>query len=305
MSPTIFVVAATGTLGKALALELKKIGWNVHATVRDPDSPAAKELASAGVKLFRGDWDNEKALRDGMAGCDGLFLNLMPSFTDWEADVRQGRSIVTIAKAAGIKHAIYAAGSSSLLRRISNPDSMILKFLTNKTLIEDAIRAAGFEASTILRPSAFMANWIAPKVAVHYSGLAETGTFNTALRADSVTPWVDEYDVAAFSIAAFKDPARFNGLDIQVASVTHTTEEVVKLLSQAIGLQLKANYLSDEEISARIKNEPLLEGEVLTRSLSKDFDMEDVRKWGIPLHTFQDFLEREKASLQATYGGLA
>ncbi len=182
---------------------------------------------------------------------------------------------------------------------------MILKFLTNKTLIEDAIRAAGFEASTILRPSAFMANWIAPKVAVHYSGLAETGTFNTALRADSVTPWVDEYDVAAFSIAAFKDPARFNGLDIQVASVTHTTEEVVKLLSQAIGLQLKANYLSDEEISARIKNEPLLEGEVLTRSLSKDFDMEDVRKWGIPLHTFQDFLEREKASLQATYGGLA
>ncbi|KAI0542002.1 hypothetical protein GGR58DRAFT_368888 [Xylaria digitata] len=303
MSPTIFVVAATGTLGKALALDLRKIGWSVHATIRDPVSPAAIELASAGVKLFPGDWDNEKALKDGLAGCDGLFLNLQPSFTDWEADVRQGRNIVSIAKAAGVKHAIYSAGVNALIKD-TKPDSMISKFLNNKKLIEDAARAAGFEAYTILRPASFMANWLAPKVGM-YRGLTETGTFTTAFKPDTVMVSVDEHDVAAFSIAAFKDPAKFNGQDISVASETHTFEELFKSLSQAIGRPLKANYLSDEEVSALAQQDPFVEGQLAARRIIEYFNIEDVKKWGIPLHTFDEFLEREKASVQETYKGIA
>ncbi|KAI0816225.1 hypothetical protein GGR55DRAFT_225443 [Xylaria sp. FL0064] len=302
MSPTIFVVAATGTLGKALALDLRKIDWNVHAVVRDPSSPAAKTLADAGVQLFPGDWDNEKALRDGMAGCDGLFLNLMPSYVDWDADVRQGRSIVAIAKAAGVKHAIYSAGNTA--SEYIDPNSMVAKFINNKKLIQEAVETVGFEAYTILRPSAFMANFLAPKVAT-YKGLAETGTFETALRPDMVMPLVDEHDVAAFSIAAFKEPVRFNGANIPVTSETHTTEEILRLLSQATGLSLKANYLSEEEIAARINNEPLLGGQMNSRALHRHYNLEEQRRWGIPVHTFQEFLEREKASLQETYGRLA
>ncbi|TGJ85033.1 hypothetical protein E0Z10_g3761 [Xylaria hypoxylon] len=302
MSPTIFVVAATGTIGKALALDLRKIGWGVHVTVRDPASPAATELASAGVKLFPGDWDDEKALKDGIAGCDGLFLNLMPSFTDWDADIRQGKNIVSIAKAAGVKHVIYSSGIKGLLKGI-NPNGLVSKFVSNKKIIEGAVRAAGFEAYTILRPAAFMANWLAPKVAM-YRGLADTGTFHAVLKPDTVIFSVDEHDVAAFSIAAFKDPARFNGQDISVASETHTTEEVLKSLSQAIGRPIKGNYLSDEEALELAKTDPLTEGQLASRQISEHFNMEDVRKWGIPLHSFQEFLEREKASVQETYSRL-
>ncbi|KAI1303823.1 hypothetical protein F5Y03DRAFT_183734 [Xylaria venustula] len=302
MAPTIFVVAVTGTLGKALALELRKIGWNVHATVRDPASPVAKTLAAAGVKLFPGDWDNEKALKDGLAGCDGLFLNLMPSFVDWDANIRQGKSILNIAKAAGVKHVIYAAGNSA--SKYVSANSMVSIILGKKKIIGEAVRTAGFDAYTFVRPSAFMANWLAPKVAM-YSGLAETGTFQTALRPDTVMPLVDEYDVAAFSIAVFKDPARFNGLDIPVASQSLTTEEILKILSETTGMPLKANYLSEEEIAARIKDEPLLDGQLNSRVLHELYDLEEIKKWGIPLHTFQEFLEREKKGLQATYGGLA
>ncbi|KAI0965890.1 hypothetical protein F4678DRAFT_310453 [Xylaria arbuscula] len=302
MAPTIFIVGVTGTLGKALALDLRNIEWNVHATVRDPSAPAAKTLEAAGVKLFPGDWDDEKALKDGLAGCDGLFLNLMPSFADWDANVRQGKSIVTIAKAAGVKHAIYAAGNSA--SQYVDANSMVSILLGKKKLIGEAVRTAGFDAYTFVRPSAFMANWLAPKVAM-YRGLAETGTFQTALRPDTVMPLVDEHDVAAFSIAVFRDPAKFNGLDLPVASQSLTTEEILKLLSEATGLHLKANYLPEEEIAARIKNEPLLDGQLNSRALHELYDLEEIKKWGIPLHTFQEFLEREKADLQATYGGLA
>ncbi|KAI0469099.1 hypothetical protein F4859DRAFT_523319 [Xylaria cf. heliscus] len=299
MSPTIFVVAATGTLGKALALDLKKIGWNVHATVRDPASPAARELADAGVKLFPGDWDNEKALRDGMAGCDGLFINLMPTFTDWEADLRQGKTIITIAKASGVKHLVHSTGIIKMMEDYE-PNGLIHKFLVNKKLVEEAARAAGFESYTILRPASFMANWLGSKVA-QYPGLVEKGTFETGFAADTTLPIVDEHDVAAFSIAAFKEPARFDGQEIEVVSEMRTVEGMLDLLSKAVGRPLKAKYLSDEEIDEKSKENVFLISQRASRTLLKYYDVDEVAKWGIPLHTFPEFLEREKAVVDKTY----
>ncbi|KAH8161058.1 hypothetical protein CIB48_g7182 [Xylaria polymorpha] len=299
MSPTIFVVAATGTLGKALALDLRKTGWNVHATVRDPSSSAARELASAGVKLFPGDWDNEQALRDGMAGCDGLFLNMMPSFTDWEADARQGKTILTIAKASGVKHVVHSTGITEMVGDFE-PNSLVAVFLNNKKVVEDAGRAAGFEAYTILRPAAFMANWLAPKVAM-CPGLVEQGTFETAYTPDTVLPLVDEHDVAAFSIAAFKDPARFHGQEIEVVSETRTVEEILELLSQATGRTLTARYLPDDEITEKAKENIFLLGQRASRTMIRFFSVDGLAKWGVPFRTFPEFLEREKASVEQTY----
>ncbi|KAI0451302.1 putative NAD dependent epimerase/dehydratase [Xylaria acuta] len=299
MSPTIFVVAATGTLGKALALDLRKIGWNVHATTRRRNFLAVGELADAGVKLFPGDWDNEQALRDGMAGCDGLFLNLTPSFTDWEADVRQGKAIIAIAKASGIKHLVHSTGIIDMMEDFE-PNSLLATFLNNKKLVEDAARAADFEAYTILRPASFMANWVAPKV-IMYPGLAGKGTFETAYEPDTVLPLADEHDVAAFSIAAFKEPARFGGREIEIASETRTVEEVLELLSQATGRQLEARYLPDEEIDEKAKKNIFLAGQRASRTLINFFNMDEMAKWGIPLHTFPEFLQREKASVERTY----
>ncbi|KAI1145764.1 hypothetical protein F4825DRAFT_442909 [Nemania diffusa] len=300
MARAIFVVGATGTLGKALALELRKIDWNVHATVRDPTSPAARDLAGVGVQLFTADWDNEKVLRDAIAGCDGLFLNLFPSFTDQDADARQGKNILTIAKAAGVKHVIHSSGVTDMIETRFDPTSLPAKFLNNKKIVEDAVRATGFETYTILRPAAFMANWLAPKVAM-YRGLVETGIFTTALRPDTVIPYVDEYDVAAFSLAAFKDPVRFHRQEIGVASATYKTEEIMNILSKATGRQIKADYWSDEDIATKAKDDIFLQSQVGSRTMAEYFNMDDIANWGIPLHTFEEFLEREKASLEQTY----
>ncbi|KAI1129666.1 hypothetical protein F5Y10DRAFT_290726 [Nemania abortiva] len=301
MSPTIFVVGATGTLGKALALDLRKIDWNVHTTVRDPASSAAKELASAGVKLFAGSWDDEAVLRDAIAGCEGLFLNLVPNFTDAEADVRQGKSLIAIAKAAGVKHVVHSTSITEPIAKRFEPDNPVAIFLNNKTAVENIARAAGFEAYTILRPATFMANWLAPKVYFMHPGVTETGTFKTGWRPDTVVPFVDEHDVAAFAIAAFKDPSRFRGQDIAVASGLYTAEETLKLLSQATGRQIKADYLSNEDLRTNYKDNPILQSQLETRTMSDHYDMDDIRKWGMPLHSFQEYLEREKAIVEQTY----
>ncbi|KAI1826669.1 putative NAD dependent epimerase/dehydratase [Xylaria intraflava] len=303
MSPTIFVCAATGTLGKAVALSLIEIGWGVHAITRDLASPAAKELISVGVKLTQGDWDNKKILHDTVAGCDGLFLNLLPTHLDLFAEARQGKNVIEVAKAAGVKHIIYAAGA-----KITIEDSDLVgkttyaqTLLQNKLELEEVVRDAGFEAYTILRPPAFMANWLAPKLEFQAAGIVENGTFDTALRPDTVITAMDEQDFAAFTVAAFKDPARFHAQAISVVSDVITVEEILKLLSDATGRQLRAHYMSDEEVSAKLKGNPMLEGQVLTRRISKYFNIDDTRKWGLPLHTFKEYLEREKDRVKETY----
>ena len=55
-NPTVFVCGATGAQGGRLAHRLRAIGWGVHTTVRNQDSPAAQSLLSIGVDITPGDW---------------------------------------------------------------------------------------------------------------------------------------------------------------------------------------------------------------------------------------------------------
>lgn len=86
---TVYVCSATGYQGGALARRLRELGWGVRTTTRDPASPAAVALKAAGVQLTEGDWDNIGALNASIAGCDKLFLCLLPNWDDPSCERRQ------------------------------------------------------------------------------------------------------------------------------------------------------------------------------------------------------------------------
>ncbi len=316
MSPTVFVTGSTGTLGGAAAHEFLHRGWAVRATVRDDTTPVAVALKAAGAVLVRGDWNDEAALKQTLHGCTAVFLNLMPDFTDFTSERRHGQAILDLARAAGVTHVVYssilfAPNMLSDLTRLGFGETPIATGFENKSVLDAATRAyaANSDGSdpertyTILRPGWVMANLLEPKVRF-YGDLPQTGVWTTALRPDTVLPLVDERDVAAFAAAAIEDPKRFGGKEIAVVSQVAPVTEVVAQLGRAVGRDLTLKFVEDEELPGALQTNWLLIGQVLTRDLDKAVDISRVRAWGIPTHSWGEYLEWKKDLLLQTYAGV-
>jgi uncharacterized protein YbjT (DUF2867 family) len=231
--PTVFITSATGTQGYAVAKQVCQLGWGAHATTRNIDTPTAKALQDIGVQLTKGDWDNEAALKASISGCTLLFLNTLPNLAVANLEQTQCKLILSLAKAAGVSHVVYASTfGANNPERITDwdPNNIVGQVMLSKHAIEEAVHSAGSQAWTILRPGFFMANFLEPKVRM-YGGLNKTGVWTTALTPETDLPLVDQEDIARFVMAAFQDPGKFNGAEIELASELKKPEECMTILT--------------------------------------------------------------------------
>ncbi|KAI4859183.1 NmrA family protein [Hypoxylon rubiginosum] len=303
-NPTVFVCGATGSQGGALARQLRELDWAVHATVRNLTSPVAQSLKAAGVHLTQGDWDDSAALASAMAGCDKLFLCLLPDFSDMNRERQQAEGIVKIAKAAGVNQVVASTSLGVFTldeaKEQVAPDSFMAQHLAGKKGVEEAVRNGGFDHWTFLRPAFFMANFLEPKVA-RYPEPRDTGTWTTAMTPEAPLALIDHADIAAFAVAAFRHPARFHDRAVGLASEMLTVQETLTLLGRAAGRPLRAVFMTDEEIAEKQKNSNVFtNSQVSMRYMSKYIDMDEITS-AIRPTPFRDFLEREKEGVKKTY----
>ncbi|GKT51457.1 NmrA-like family domain-containing protein 1 [Colletotrichum spaethianum] len=304
---TIFVSGATGTVGGAVARNLLSEGIAVRALARDPDSPAAKALSALGASIIQGDYDDDTALTKAMSGVAGAFLNLTPNFVDHTWELTTAKRIMAAARQAGATHFIYSSSfavQAPELLKHWDPNSFIAKVLLSKQAIEKEVRKAGFSNWTILRPGHFAANYLVP-LAAKFPELVNDGRFVTALRPENKVPMVDPNDIGRFALAAFQDPGKFNAEEVAISSELLTVDDIMAKLARATGRDIKAVYLSDEEVEAQKAGNPFIGGQLAARDIDQFADVEKTQSWGVPLGTFDEFLEREKDRVKETYGQLA
>ncbi|GJC78647.1 nmrA-like family domain-containing protein 1 [Colletotrichum liriopes] len=300
---TIFVSGATGTVGGAVARSLLSEGITVRALARDPESPAAKALSTLGTSITPGDYDDDAALTEAMKGVTGAFLNLTPNFVDHNWELKAAKRIMAAAKEAGAMHFRLRSPGPELLKHW-DPNSSTAMVLLSKQSIEKEVRKAGFENWTILRPGSFAANYLVPLVAV-FPDLVKDGRFITALRPENKIPMVDPNDIGKFASAAFQDPFKFNSEEVAISSELLTVDDIMAKLAKVTGRDIKAVYLSDEEVEAQKAGNPFIAGQLAARDLDQFADVKKTQSWGIPLGTFDEYLEREKDRVKETYGQLA
>ena len=241
----VLVIGATGQQGGATARQLLERGRTVHALVRDPDSPAAKELKEAGADLVVGDLDDPASLRTAMDGVHGVFLVLTMmvgpriSPEGVVAEERRGKAVADLAQESGVEHLVY----SSLNGAGANSG---IPYYESKARIEEHIHAIGLPA-TILRPVSFMDNF-----ATYTRPVLNDGELvvSLAVRPELPMQLISVRDIGAFAAIAFDRPDHFLGRTVEIAGDALTPAEIAETFGRVCGLPARFRQTPIEQIRA-------------------------------------------------------
>ncbi len=205
----ILVTGATGNQGGAVARHLLSDGWKVRALVRNPSSAPASALAQSGIEVVAGDLDDRPSVESAMQNAYGVFsvqlteMPGQPGFTT-EDEIRQGILLADLAKSHDVKHLVYTSVAGA------ERDAKIKQW-ESKWAIEKHIRAISLPA-TILRPVAFMENFLMPQ-----NGVA-VGKLLYFFPADLRTQVIAVDDIGAFTALVFRERAEYIGQAIELGA---------------------------------------------------------------------------------------
>lgn len=156
------------------------------------------------------------------------------------------------------------------------------------------VKAQGFPYWVILKPALIMENLVPPMVTNMYPSLAERGQFDTAIAPDTRLDWIAAQDIGAFAAAAFADPERFHGQEIDLAGDTVTLPDLAAKLTKPTGKPVSSLSSSEEELLARGAHPLVVRSEAWNNLEGYKVDLEAVRSWGLPLTPLDQFIEQNR-----------
>ncbi|SEF21057.1 Uncharacterized conserved protein YbjT, contains NAD(P)-binding and DUF2867 domains [Amycolatopsis pretoriensis] len=293
MSP-VLVTGATGKQGGATARALLKAGVPVRALVRNPGK--AEALRRSGAEIVQGDLYDPASLAPAVKGVRGVFSVQMPDLTNLDGDSEwvQGRNLVDAARDAGVPQFVHTSVSGAGQHR-SVPGwaegrwASMEHYMETKTAIQDRVRDAGFAHWTLLKPGFFMENFLPP------SFLLPHGRLVTTIKPATELALVAVDDIGAAAAAAFGDPARFDGVELELASELMTMTEVAEVLSHALGVELTAPDMTAEQAIAAGAPSFAVRHE-WQNEVGHPARPEFARALGIPLTTFAEWTRKYLAN---------
>ncbi|MEE6166766.1 MULTISPECIES: NmrA/HSCARG family protein [unclassified Mycolicibacterium] len=236
MSAIYAVVGATGATGGAVVTALRHAGVQVRAITRNPQSTRARHLSQAGVEVAAADLDDVEALTRAFTGATGVFAVTTPFEDGPDAELAQGLNMVTAAAKAHVPHLVFSS--------VANADRHTgIPHFESKAAIETALVGSGVPY-TIVGPTYFYDNML--------GGLDELRAGRLALPIPPNTPLqqLSRRDLGRFVAAALRDPQRFIGTRIDVASDAPTPRQMTEDLERALGRPIDLITLDPARISS-------------------------------------------------------
>ncbi|ASO18662.1 uncharacterized protein YbjT (DUF2867 family) [Actinoalloteichus hoggarensis] len=235
-SSFVLVTGATGQQGGAAVTALLQSGQQVRALVRDPAAPRAEALAERGVTLVTGDLDDPASLVSALEGARGVFSVQMPNLADLLGDqeVRHATNLAGAAAKAGVEQIVHTSVTGTGTREPFDAErwgAFVTHYWRSKAAAEHAVREAALRRTTFLRPGTFMENLLS-----EFSFFPDDrDRVLTAVDPEVPQPFVAVADIGSAAAAAFADPERFDGVELELASDRLTYREVAVILSDVLG----------------------------------------------------------------------
>lgn len=238
----IALTGATGQLGQFVVEALLKTvpAKEIVAIVRNPAK--AEALSKQGLIVRQGDYNDQAALTQALAGVEKL---LLISSSEVGQRAAQHRNVINAAKAAGVKFIAY----TSLLHADTSPLGLHVEHVeTEKLLAESGIPFA------LLRNGWYSENYLAsaPAALAHgvFIGAAGEGKIASATRAD----------YAAAAARVISEEGHVGKVYELAGDSAWTLSDLAALLSEASGKKVVYQNLSEADFAAALKGAGLPDG---------------------------------------------
>jgi uncharacterized protein YbjT (DUF2867 family) len=250
-SAPVLVTGATGKQGGATARALLASGVSVRALVRDPATDRAKAVAALGAELVTGDlYDRDSVIRAAEGARAVFSVQLPDAERAFEGEVAQAVNLIEGARAAGVPQFVHSSASGAGLNtdRLKGRWAALEPFFATKAAIQDRVREAGFTHWTLVKPGLFMDNFLPAARIVFPRGVE--GGLVTLLKPATRLSLVAVEDIGRTAAAAIAAPERFDRVELELASDHLTMTDIAAALSHALGTELTAPDLTEQEAIA-------------------------------------------------------
>jgi uncharacterized protein YbjT (DUF2867 family) len=228
------VLGATGGQGGAVASALLGRGARVRALVRRPDAPSVRRLSERGVDAVVGSLDDRSALATAMRGVAGVFAVTTPFEAGVDAEVAQGRAIVTAAVDEQVPLLVFSSVAGA------HQHSGVPHF-ESKAIVEAELAASGVPY-TIAAPTYFFDN------ALGGIDRINAGVLDLPLPPNRPLQQLGRQELGAFVAKVLGNPEPYAGQRIELASDAATPVQMAEMLSAALGRTVRHEQTPLESI---------------------------------------------------------
>ncbi|KAL7896308.1 hypothetical protein HDV63DRAFT_413307 [Trichoderma sp. SZMC 28014] len=298
---TYLVTQATGQQSQSVIAYMLAAGFEIHAVVRDP-AKIPSTLQNEAITIFKGESTNFDEIYQAAQGCQGAFLNTFP-IPGIEA--QQAQTIVAACKKAGIEQLVAATTFTVENKAFWDDDATkevgLHDYWSSKAQVEEAVRAGNFKSYTIVRPAVLHTDFMLPGVHLNFPALPERGELDHAFNDGVAIFYTDTQDVGKYVAAAFQNPAKFAGQEINVIKDFLTAKEVGEVLAKVSGKDIPVKRRANvevEELKASAHG-MLFHLWANKKDLTPYVNVakETEARFGIPLNSLEAALRRDKARL--------
>ncbi|MFI5934686.1 NmrA family NAD(P)-binding protein [Actinoplanes sp. NPDC051494] len=288
MTAPVLVTGATGQQGGATARALLAAGVPVRALVRDPATAKAKAVEALGAELVTGDLEDRDSVTRAALGARAVFSVQMAPFRDgtfdFPGELAQAVNLIEGALAAGVPQFVHTSVSGAGRLTLDGRFAALEPYYAAKAGIQDRVRAAGFAHWTILKPGFFMENLL--PAAAYLLPRGVEGGLATVLKPQTRLSLVAVQDIGAAAAAAIADPERFDTVELELASDYLSLTEIAAIMSGALGTELAAPDMTEQEALAAGMPEYGAISHELMNVAGQPARPEFARALGIPVTSF-------------------